>query len=355
MPQEQVPALDEYRNHLQMLDAEDIIIPNQSLIIDFFCTDSELTDFLRAEVFNSLAARNYAWKTINLRRSDVNDILSEDQLSALLDFKQLDSAVTWAEILRLTAIQQSNKSTVERIQAFLGNKQLVFDSNHVMPMPAVGYADQSEKSSVFTSLLNENIIEDVGRDGDETSKVTRDESNIGVSLLLIFIGLITGFTFLGLIAADSSDDKDGLTQLETESKNAVLICEHRPVIETANSLNLNDPSLITQKNKIVSDSNKAIAFLDQTSGSGSKYWEDSSCTWGQQWFDKHASNEFRVFIAISKKCSSPVIHYKYTKDKEGKVLVDRGTYNAAGHHKGEIRLPFPQGHASIFIEKVTCT
>jgi len=368
MPQEQEPALEEYRKQLQSLDAEDITTPNQSLIIDFFCTDEDLTDFLRAEVFNDMSTRYNAWKIINLRKSDINNSLTADKLSELLDCKQLDSLETWAEILRLTAKQQSNPSTVDRIQAQLDKENL---KKKIDIQPSRVLPNQSGTSTIgddalISSSPKANSEKDVVTSLSVAGRSPNKEIDSVVPLVPILVGTIAGLGMLGAVLSNSPppggynssssyfDDTDGLTQLEVEAKNAVLICEHRPVIEKANSLNLNDPSLLARKKKIISDSNKAISFLDQPSQEGYKYWEDPSCSWGQQWFDKNVDNAFRAFIAVSKKCSNPVIHYGIVETAKGSEFIQTSQIQLGSHIKGEVRLPYFDSFGYGRIQKVSC-
>lgn len=155
-----------------------------------------------------------------------------------------------------------------------------------------------------------------------------------------------------------SDDIAGLTKLEHDSKDAVLICELRPIINRANSLLLNNQAYVARKNTIVSDATQSIATLDASSAKGYKYWEDPSCTWGEQWFDQHNENSFRVFIALSKKCVNPRLHYKYALDREGNNIISQGSPSLSGHRTGEIAIPYLSAKPFeyyVFIKNVSCS
>lgn len=207
-------------------------------------------------------------------------------------------------------------------------------------------------------------------DAEESPDKSDQPINADLNNLVIAIGSLAGLLFLvaliiplanqlGTSMSNSlitpSDDITGLTKLENDSKNAVLICELRPIIEKAKSLSLGDQALISRKNKIVSDTNKSIAFLDAGSAKGHKYWEDPSCTWGMQWFDENGQNSFRAFVALSKKCTNPKLSYEYTRDKEGKSLIRKGSLSLAGHRIGEITIPYPvEDFAYALIRNVSC-
>ena len=116
-------------------------------------------------------------------------------------------------------------------------------------------------------------------------------------------------------------------------------------------------SLIDRKDKVVSDANKAISFLDQGSAKYGKYWEDSGCRWGYQWFDQNTNDSFRAFVAISKQCANPVIHYGMTKTSDGNDVryIKRWKVPLANFTKGEVRLPYYNEVGYGGIEKITCS
>lgn|GEM_PF-3345659 len=368
--------LGEYCQHLVLLKQKDIREPNQSLILDFFCIDEAFTDFLRKDVFCNTTARFKTWKFINLRESDPCGILDNKELANLLEYKDFHVKELWAEIVKNTAKHQNNLEILIKISNLITNSEDVILSSSKQVIESTGWVESDTPISMdsndtkIQSIRNTVIHVSSSRIGVGSSSPRQINLSLLAFLCLsafVSVAAMIGST-LNLSSTSStdyqtpklsasSDDISGLNQLEADSKEAVLICELRPIIERANSLKLSDQSLISRRSKIVSDANTSIDFLNQTSGMGFKYWEDPSCTWGQQWFDNNANNEFRVFIAISKKCSSPVIHYKYTKDEEAKVITERNTYNADGHQKGEMRLPFPQDlsyTSYIFIDMVTC-
>jgi len=368
--------LGEYCQHLVLLKQKDIREPNQSLILDFFCIDEAFTDFLRKDVFCNTTARFKTWKFINLRESDPCGILDNKELANLLEYKDFHVKELWAEIVKNTAKHQNNLEILIKISNLITNSEDVILSSSKQVIESTGWVESDTPISMDSNDTKIQSIRNTAMHVSSSRIGVGSSSPRQINLsLLAFLCLSAFVSVAAMIGSTlnlsstsstdyqtpklsaSSDDISGLNQLEADSKEAVLICELRPIIERANSLKLSDQSLISRRSKIVSDANTSIDFLNQTSGMGFKYWEDPSCTWGQQWFDNNANNEFRVFIAISKKCSSPVIHYKYTKDEEAKVITERNTYNADGHQKGEMRLPFPQDlsyTSYIFIDMVTC-
>ena len=368
--------LGEYCQQLVLLKQNDIREPNQSLILDFFCIDEAFTDFLRKDVFCNTTARFKTWKFINLRESDPCGILQSKDLANLLEYKNFQVKEIWSEIVKNTAMHQNNLEILLKISNLISNSEDVITSSSKQVTEFTGLVDneapipKDANNTKIQSIRNTAMNVSSNKIGVEVNSPRQNNRSLLTFLCLSAFASVAAMigSTLNLSSTSptnyqtpelsvSSDDISGLNQLETDSKEAVLICELRPIIERANSLKLSDQSLISRRSKIVSDANTSIAFLNQTSGMGFKYWEDPSCTWGQQWFDNNANNEFRVFIAFSKKCSSPVIHYKYTKDEEAKVITERGTYNAGGHQKGEMRLPFPQDlsyTSYIFIDMVTC-
>ncbi|MCP9877928.1 hypothetical protein [Cyanobium sp. A2C-AMD] len=367
--------LGEYLQQLALLEQEDIRIPNQSLILDFFCIDEVFTDFLRKEVFWDTTARYNTWRLINLRKSDPSGVLASKDLSDLLNYKDSQLKDIWTKIVSSTAKHQNNSETILKI-----NKLISVSVAESISPPTEGKdftvcVESDAPISLDSSNRSRESIKSkaVQIPSKEVGVESNSPSQVNPWLMPLILVSAFGFAAAIIVSAlnvsstsstdyqtpelpASSDDISGLNQLESDSRNAVLICELRPLIDKANSLTLSDQYLIARKTQLVSSANTAIKFLDQTSGKGNKYGEDPSCTWGEQWFDNHANNEFRAFIAISKKCGNPAINYKYSKDESGNVVTGRGTLNVAGHQKGEIRLPYPQdGDSYISIEKVTCT
>lgn len=366
--------LGEYCQQLALLKQEDIREPNQSLILDFFCIDEVFTDFLRKDVFCDTASRYPTWKFINLRESGPNRTVDIKELSNLLNYQNSQFKTVWAEIIKNTAKHQNHLDILLYVSSLISNSEDVKASSSKKENEFTGWVESDAPISMEPIDIKIASIRDpVQVSSNKIGVAQNSQSQINPGLLTLI--LISAFGFAAAMigsavnvpstpnsdspsspSSASSDDILGLNQLETDSKQAVLICELRPLIDKANSLTLSDQSLIARKTQLVSSANTAIKFLDQTSGKGSKYWEDPSCTWGEQWFDNHTNNEFRAFIAISKKCGNPAINYKYAKDESGNVVTGRGTFNVSGHQKGEVRLPYPQdGESYIFIEKVTCT
>lgn len=366
--------LGEYCQQLALLKQEDIREPNQSLILDFFCIDEVFTDFLRKDVFCDTASRYPTWKFINLRESGPSRIVDIKELSNLLNYQNSQFKAVWAEIIKNTAKHQNHLDILQNISSLISNSEAVNASSSKKENEFTGWDESDAPISMEPIDIKIASIRDpVQVSSNKIGVAQNSQSQINPGLLTLI--LISAFGFAAAMigsavnvpstptsdspsspSSTSFDDISGLNQLETDSKQAVLICELRPLIDKANSLTLSDQSLVARKTQLVSSANTAIKFLDQTSGNGNKYWEDPSCTWGQQWFDNDANNEFRLFIAISKKCRNPAIKYKYAKDESGNVVTGRGTYNATGHQKGEIRLPYPQdGVSYTSIENVTCT
>lgn len=113
--------LGEYLQQLALLEQEDIRIPNQSLILDFFCIDEVFTDFLRKEVFCDKVARNNAWKLINLRDSDPNGSLAAKDLHDLLSYKDSQLKDIWLKIISSTAKNQDNSEILLMINKLISN------------------------------------------------------------------------------------------------------------------------------------------------------------------------------------------------------------------------------------------
>ena len=102
---------------------------------------------------------------------------------------------------------------------------------------------------------------------------------------------------------------------------AVLKAEHESAIYGLNTLKNGkyreyrdvDQGLVN--NKIIQAQNK-IKHLDQPGKF--KYWENSE--YGSQWFDNSPDNQFKVFIAHSKKCKNPSIVFGFLNKENGPVL-----------------------------------
>ena len=251
-------------------------------------------------------------------------------------------------------------------------KNITREAGYLLEQLSAGRDEQEPVAVERLKALGEAILASESQSDAKVSPEKSDQSihaeprNLGV-----VVGSLAGLLFLaaliiplvnqsGTSKIDSpsalSDDVAGLTKLESDGKNAVLICEHRPIIEMANSLSLSNQPLVARKNKIVSDANKSIAFLDASSAKGYKYEENPGCTWGVQWFDKHSQNSFRAFVALSKKCINPKLYYEYSRDKEGKDLISKGSLSLSSHRIGEITIPyFAEGLHCVSIRNVTCS
>lgn len=373
--------LNEYRQQLALLDQNDIRIPNQSLILDFFCIDEQFTEFLRGDVFTESASRYRAWVHMNTRESDLRHKITGDDLSTLLECSSPSARDAWRSIIRYTAKQQNNIASLNILDTLAKSLESSADDSTTKPIVSSGSSpnqaeDLQDTSTKVIHLQANHPDSKSSHDPIGSNIVKRKEPNYPG----IFAGSISGILILvGIIASainqpssslneqatsssdysassSSADDLAGLTKLENDARTAVLRCELLPIIEQANSLNLSDPSLVARKNSLISAANKSIAFLDQPSRKGFKYWEDSSCTWGEQWFDKQAENGFRVFIAVSNKCSNPKIHYSYSKDKDNKQIMSQDSRTLNAHKKGEILLPFINSESVYYahIQKVSC-
>jgi len=365
--------LSEYREQLALLEQEDIRTANQSLILDFFCIEERFTEFLRLEVFSDTAARHKTWCHINIRNADSKITLAVEDLSLLLDFDESQDTAIWARIISSTAEKQDNIETHRRINE-LGSFSRPNINDSSIDEAATGKTSTSkvDKTENIKPVSND-ILEDKPENlGGKVSEEKNSHTNANPNITGILTASLIGVGFLatimtaafnnsgtgtdGYTPSASSDDTAGLTRLESESKNAVLICEMRPIIERANSLSLSEQSSIARKNKLVSEMNKSIAFLDQRSGKGFKYWEDPNCIWGGQWFDNNTDSAFRAFIAVSKNCVNPVIHYGIVKtgDASDIAFIRKGSVSLGKFDKGEVRLPYFSDYGYGRIDKISC-
>lgn len=366
--------LGEYLQQLALLKQEDIRIPNQSLILDFFCIDEQFSKFLRQDIFRPVDDRHKTWNLINLREAESKETIGYEELGALLAYKGHSSEKIWRKIVYCTAQHQNNIKSLELIDRIITSDavELVLN-NHRDRESALANSDAIPSPSRSDS--NEAISTKIPKKSEERTPQDNNPASREPNYLGIAFGSISAVVFLSLFLSavlvtglsnsttevgvqepsSSSDDTDGLATLENDSKDAVLICELRPLIERANSLSLSQKSLIDRRDKIVSDANKAIAFLDQ-SGAKSKYWEDPSCRWGEQWYDQHTNNNFRAFVAVSKKCVNPKLNYEYSSDKDGKNILEKGTLSLSGHRSGEVSIPYMiDSFHYLFIRNVTCS
>lgn len=374
--------LRDYEEQLNALDSNDIRVPNQSLILDYFCTDHELTDFLRDEVFLESSIRHTTWRKVNQRVGDESKRIIDDEILFLLDSENKLSSRVWKDIVKLTASRQARQEIVEYINRASSYEQSSSAGYEQWSIdPVIKCREQtganttgSIRSKTGTQTLsNANSRPQIKQTNKDSASVRTADSRlpmlVGSLALLGLLGIAVSTTNYETAStsventssiptvSDNSMAVQKLSELEAEQKGAVLMCEHQFIIDKAKYLSLVEPQNSRRRDALIASSNKEIAYLNQKSTKGDeyKYWEDETCTWGMQWFDNHANNQFRLFLAVSKKCSTPMVHYKYTKDPEGRVLLSRGKYNAYGHTKGEVRLPYLPEQATIFVENVTCS
>jgi len=373
--------LRDYEVQLRTLDSDDISIPNQSLILDYFCTDHELTVFLRDEVFLESSLRHTTWRKVNQRAGNESKRINNDELSLLLDSGKNLSSRVWADIVWLTACRQENKEIADYIEEYSnywrstngGFEQL--SEEPVRDSKAETIASNAQTLNLNTSSQTLSNVDSHSQ--AQQTQINSAPNGIGSNGLAFFVVSLTAL--LGIIgmaistsnyetdsrnqentssipkAIDSSTTVQRLSDLETEQKGAVLMCEHQPIVEKVKSLNLVDPQNISRRDALIASSDRQISFLNQDSAKGYKYWEDASCTWGQQWFDNDDDDNFKLFLAISRKCPSPTLNYTLAKDKDRKEILSKGVYNAYGHSVGEIKIPYPQESAYIFIDEVSCS
>ena len=109
-------------------------------------------------------------------------------------------------------------------------------------------------------------------------------------------------------------------QTLAKASNAVLIKEHEAVISDLKILNrgvyrdLSDVDQGLVNNKII-QAKKKIKFLDQEGKL--KYWEQDN--YGAQWFDKSPDGQFKIFLAYSKVCKSPVVTFGFMSESGGTI------------------------------------
>lgn len=370
----------DYEEQVNKLDSDDIRVPNQSLILDYFCIDHELTDFLRDEVFLESSMRHSTWKKVNQKPGNESQKINDDEISLLLDSGKSFSSKIWTDIVRLTACKQENEDVVDYI---------IRARNHERPAN-VGFEQCSEDP--VREFEAETIRRNVENDNYNTRSQAHSNFNshshaqqpqrnsipaaINNNGLLMLVGSLSLLGILAIAvstsnhetastsqdntssvptASDTPEAVQQLNNLEAQQRGAVLMCEHQPIIDKVKSLSLVEPQNIKRRDALIASSDKQMRFLNQKSAKGYKYWEDPSCTWGEQWFDKHADNQFRLFLAVSRKCQTPKVHYQYSKDESGNNVLSTGVYNANANSIGEIRLPYPQEEAYIRVEKVTCS
>lgn len=119
----------------------------------------------------------------------------------------------------------------------------------------------------------------------------------------------------------NANEKDFYMKTLKNAGDAVLKAEHESAIYGLNTLKNGkyreyrdvDQGLVN--NKII-QAQKKIKFLDQPGKF--KYWETSE--YGTQWFDNSPDNQFKVFVAHSKKCNNPSIIFGFRNKQNGPIL-----------------------------------
>ena len=273
----------------------------------------------------------------------------------------------------------STKNNTKNSENQLDYKLINSTNDGEYPSSAVGEAEVETTAADTKNRENASLTEKANYHPQiQQPNKTSTSAPTNIKQFRFVIGTITflgGFVVLAMLSTSSNKDANTsqgsssyiptpsdtpeavqtLSNLETEQKGAILMCEHQPIVEKVKSLNLIDPQNIGRRDALIASSDRQISFLNQDSAKGYKYWEDASCTWGEQWFDNDDENNFRLFLAISRKCPTPTLNYTLAKDKNRKEILSKGAYNAYGHSVGEIRIPYPQESAYIFIDKVSCS
>ena len=119
----------------------------------------------------------------------------------------------------------------------------------------------------------------------------------------------------------NTSEKSFYSKTLEKASNAVLKGEHESAIMGLESLKNGkyreyrdvDQGLVN--NKII-QAQKKIAYLDQPGKY--KYWETSE--YGAQWFDNNPDNQFKVFVAHSRKCNNPSIVFGFLNKQNGPIL-----------------------------------
>ena len=151
---------------------------------------------------------------------------------------------------------------------------------------------------------------------------------------------------------------DKLDSLQRELNQAVLICEIKPLISQIRSVETTGVAAgigaaMKRKDSMIADANKRIAYLD--AAGKHQYWENSECTYGWQWFDENPNSSARIFLTVSKKCTSPRLMYRFTSDEKGEKLVRSDSLDVSGHVSGERQIPFLDQDVYLWIDEVKCS
>lgn len=145
-----------------------------------------------------------------------------------------------------------------------------------------------------------------------------------------------------------------LDSLQNELDQAVLMCEIKPLIRRIEAVATERNQTANQRKRgMLAAANRQLASLDQPGKT--KYSENDQCSWGYQWFDVHADNHFRAFVAISRKCKSPQLSYRYSSDQAGKTVLGTGFRDLSGHVTGTILIPYYEGgYAWLGFARLEC-
>ena len=151
-----------------------------------------------------------------------------------------------------------------------------------------------------------------------------------------------------------SDQKHFYNKTLRQANDAVLIREHKAAIINLEKLlrgkykELSDIDDSLVRDKIIEAGSK-IKFLDQAGEH--KYWETDD--YGAQWFDKDSSSQFKIFLAYSKTCKSPVATFGFMDESEG-VIRDRHIVRPTSN-LSTIYIPLKlSGMQWITLEKFQC-
>lgn len=119
----------------------------------------------------------------------------------------------------------------------------------------------------------------------------------------------------------NTSERDYYEKTLKNASDAVLKAEHESAIYALKTLKRGkyreysdvDQGLVN--NKII-QGQKKIKFLDQPGKL--KYWETSE--YGAQWFDNSPDNQFKIFVAHSRKCKNPSIVFGFLNKENGPIL-----------------------------------
>lgn len=153
---------------------------------------------------------------------------------------------------------------------------------------------------------------------------------------------------LGLAAISNLDS------LQNELDQAVLMCEIKPLMRRIEAVATEGNQAADQRKRgMLAAANRQLASLDQPGSV--KYWENDQCSWGHQWFDVHADNGFRTFVAVSRKCKNPRLSYYYSSDKAAKAILGKSSLGLAGHVTGTIVIPYyVEGYHYLNLDSLEC-